>query len=68
MFTYKIHKETLTDGIRLVMEGEKENIKHEFITKLSDSELQKVNYEDFISNLALGLEKKIDLLIMDNIY
>jgi len=68
MFTYKIHKETLTDGIRLVMEGEKENIKHEFITKLSDSELQKVSYEDFISNLALGLEKKIDLLIMDNIY
>tara|TARA_R110001606_G_scaffold165686_1_gene310186 strand:+ start:7343 stop:7549 length:207 start_codon:yes stop_codon:yes gene_type:complete len=68
MFTYKIHKETLTDGIRLVMEGEKENIKHEFITKLSDSELQKVSYEDFISNLALGLEKKIDLLIMDNTY
>tara|TARA_R110001599_G_scaffold141238_2_gene321533 strand:+ start:4264 stop:4470 length:207 start_codon:yes stop_codon:yes gene_type:complete len=68
MFTYKIHKEILTDGIRLVMEGEKENIKHEFITKLSDSELQKVSYEDFISNLALGLEKKIDLLIMDNTY
>ena len=68
MFTYKIHKETLTDGIRLVMEGEKENIKHEFITKLSDSELQKVSYEEFISHLALGLEKKIDLLIMDNIY
>ena len=68
MFTYKIHKETLTDGIRLVIEGKKENIKHEFITKLSNNELQKVSYDEFVHNLALGLEKKIDLLIMNNIY
>ena len=67
MFIYKIQKKTLVDGIRLTIKGEKKNKKHEFVTKLSYKELQSINYE-FVDNIVLGLEKKIDLILVNDIY
>jgi hypothetical protein len=68
MFTYKIKKKILVDGIKLVVKGEKQNKKHKFITKISYKELQKIDYKGFVENLVAGLEKKIDLIIVNDIY
>jgi|TARA_R110000796_G_scaffold171208_3_gene288220 hypothetical protein len=68
MFTYKIQKKVLENGIKLILTGEKENIKHEFITEISDKELQKINYKKFVDNFVLALEKKIDLILINDIY
>tara|TARA_R110000824_G_C14900423_1_gene645380 strand:- start:246 stop:452 length:207 start_codon:yes stop_codon:yes gene_type:complete len=68
MFTYKIHKETLTDGIRLVIEGEKNEVKHTFTSIISYKELEKKTYEDFIESFLGGLEEKINILSLNNIY
>jgi len=68
MFTYKIQKKILVDGIKLVVKGEKQDKKHQFITKLSYKELQKINYKEFVNNLVLSLEKKIDLILVNDIY
>mgnify|MGYP003648453053 CR=1 FL=1 len=68
MFTYKLHKKILGDGVKLTIKGEKQNLKHEFTTKISYKELQKIKYEDFVENMLFGLEKKIDMMLIDNIY
>tara|TARA_B100001094_G_C18156585_1_gene786817 strand:+ start:1399 stop:1605 length:207 start_codon:yes stop_codon:yes gene_type:complete len=68
MFTYNIHKKILDDGIRITVRGEKQNTKHEFVTKLSYKEFQKVKYEEFVNNMVSGLEKKIDIMLANNIY
>tara|TARA_R110000782_G_scaffold240315_1_gene326764 strand:+ start:362 stop:568 length:207 start_codon:yes stop_codon:yes gene_type:complete len=68
MFTYKIQKKVLENGIKLILTGEKKNIKHEFITEISDKELQKINYKKFVDNFVLALEKKIDLILINDIY
>ena len=68
MFIYKIQKKILVDGIKLVIKGEKQDTKHQFITKLSYKELQNINYKEFVNNLVLALEKKIDLILVNDIY
>jgi len=68
MFVHNISKTHLIEGIRIKIKGEKNNVSHEFITKVGYKELEKRNYEDIVDSLIEGLEKKIDLLIMDNIY
>jgi len=68
MFTHEIQKEVLEDGIKLTLKGEKKDIKHEFITTISDKELKKIDYKKFVDNFVLALEKKIDLILMNDIY
>ena len=68
MFIYKIQKIILGDGIKLTIKGEKQNKKHEFVTKLSYKELQSIDYWEFVDNIVLGLEKKIDLILVNDIY
>ena len=67
MFEYKIHKKNLEDGIKLIISGKKNNIKHNFTTKVTYKELENVSYSNFVKNMIKGLEKKIDLLLLNNI-
>jgi hypothetical protein len=68
MFTYKVSKSHLIEGLKVKVKGEKNNVSHEFITRIEYRELEKRNYEDIVDSLVEALEKKIDLLIMNNIY
>ena len=68
MFVYNIKKTHDIDGIKLQINGNKNNISHTFVTTLKYKELEKNNYHHILDSLVKGLEKKIDLLIMDNIY
>jgi len=67
MFEYKIHKKNLEDGIKLIISGKKNHIKHNFTTKVTYKELENVSYSNFVKNMIKGLEKKIDLLLLNNI-
>ena len=68
MFTHKIKRKVLEDGIKVTVEGEKQNIKHIFVAKVSYKELQKVKYEKLINGFVDALEKKIDLKLINDIY
>ena len=68
MFVYNITKSQETDGIKVKIKGKKDKISHTFITRINYKELEKTNYKNIIKSLLEGLEKKIDLLIVNNIY
>jgi len=68
IFTYKINKDHLLEGIKIKIKGSKNDIEHTFISKISYKELETTTYEDFIKSFVGGLEKKIDILSLDNIY
>ena len=68
IFTYKINKQQLSDGIRVQIRGKKNNTKHTFISKLTYKELEKKSYDEYIKSFIEALEKKIDILALSNIY
>jgi len=68
IFTYKINKQQLSDGIRVQIRGKKNNTKHTFISKLTYKELEKKSYDEYIKSFIGALEKKIDILALSNIY
>ena len=68
IFTYKINKEHLLDGIRVKIKGEKNDVRHTFTSIISYKELEKKTYEDFIESFLDGLEEKINILSLNNIY
>ena len=68
MFVYKVTKSQETDGIKVKIQGKKDQISHTFITRINYKELERTTYKNIIRSLLEGLEKKIDLLIVNNIY
>tara|TARA_R110000803_G_scaffold47825_4_gene99595 strand:- start:15757 stop:15963 length:207 start_codon:yes stop_codon:yes gene_type:complete len=68
MFTYKVSKNILTEGIEVKIEGELGERKHTFITILGYDENIKENYNTFVSEMVNGLEEKLKLMEYQDIY
>ncbi len=68
IFTYKIKKDQQIDGVRVQIRGKKNNVEHTFITKLTYKELEKRTYDEYVKSFITGLEKKIDILTLSDIY
>jgi len=66
-FTHTIKEKHLPNGINLIIEGKKNDIEHLFNTTLTYEELGNKNYKEVVKGLVEGLEKKIDMIIIQNI-
>ena len=66
-FTHTIKQKHLPEGINIIIEGKKNNIKHTFNTTLTYKELKKQNYNEVVKGLVDGLEQKINILTIQNI-
>ena len=66
-FTHTIKQKHLPNGIKLIIEGKKNDIEHSFHTTLTYKELKKQNYNEVVKGLVDGLEQKINILTIQNI-
>ena len=61
-FVYNIKEKHLINGIKLIIDGEKNKIRHSFITTLTYKELRNKDYSKVVKGMLEGLENKIDIL------